>query len=250
MNAGRIALSVSVGTLALGLLAGCNAVTGASDLPVGSLGAPNGAGGAGGAGAGGASATGSGAGTSTGTPPTSCVYAATGFGNGVGKIVPPHRHWPGFPEGSKPTAAADAVTINLDDYFDCDGSKGINAILIDQSALWCGACEQAAADVNGRLQGPWAKLGIKVLTLLIDDLQPGQAATVASALKWKDMFHLDTQAVVADPQFTFIPPGASSIGLPLEVIIDPRTMTIVASDQGYSGDYAQLVQLAEKNSAP
>jgi len=237
MIAGRIAQSALVGTLCLGLGAGCNAVTGAGDLMV-----AGGSSGSGGAGTGGS--------IGTGTKPTECVYPTTGFGNGVGNVVPPHRQWDGFPEGSKAGVATDAVPVLLDDYFDCDGSRGINAILLDESAVWCGACELAATDINNKLKTSWSTLGIKVITLMIDDVDTETPATTATALKWKTTFHLDSSAVVADPQFTFIPPNASSIGLPLELIVDPRTMTIVASEEGYSGDYSELVALAKKNAAP
>jgi hypothetical protein len=199
----------------------------------------SGATGAGGAGGGHAAAS-----SSSGMA-TKCTYPTAGLGFGQGDVVPPNLTWKGYADGSTVTSAP--TTVAFDDDYDCDGSKGINAILVDTSALWCGACEQAAAGLDAEIKSSWAAQGIRVITLIVNGNDPNTAATMADVLAWKKMFNLDTSTVVDDPAFTFAPPNASTIGLPVEIVVDPRTMKITDDQQGYSGDYAALTTLAEQN---
>ena len=64
--------------------------------------------------------------SSSGSDP--CEYPAGPYGVSPGQVVPPTISWQGYAAGS-----AASSTIALSDFFDCDGSKGINAILIDTS---------------------------------------------------------------------------------------------------------------------
>lgn len=57
-----------------------------------------------------------------------CDYPEGPYGVSAGQVVPPSISWQGYLPGG-----TSATTIALSDYFDCDGSKGINAILIDTS---------------------------------------------------------------------------------------------------------------------
>jgi thiol-disulfide isomerase/thioredoxin len=228
---------------AASIASGCNGITGSGDLTVINGGTGASAGTA--AGAGGAGGAGSESSSSTGMPMTQCVYPTAGLGFGVGKVVPPHHTWKGFPDNSLATSTP--VDVAFDDYYDCDGSKGVNALLVDTSALWCGACQEAASHFTQEIKSSWAALGIHVITLMVDDAQPGQPATIKTVTGWKTTYKLDNSTVVVDPGFTFAPPGETTIGLPVEVIVDPRTMKIVDSQEGYSGDYSALIALAKKN---
>jgi hypothetical protein len=148
--------AVAVWTLLAGApaFAACNMVTGAGDIRLdddddgssssadASSAAATGAGGATsgqqaatGSGVGGAtsstaangstsSSTGSGAGGS----PTVCDYPAGPYGVAQGSIVPPTLSWQGFVPGSNTPS-----TISIQDLFDCDGTRGIDAIIIDTS---------------------------------------------------------------------------------------------------------------------
>lgn len=135
-------------------LTACNAITGADAIVLdgsddddgGSEGAgagaaaagsggqtngPVGPAGVGGAVAGsGAGPTSSGVGgTGTGEPgPTECEYPAGPYGVAQGQTVPPSLTWQGFAPGS-----STAETISILDFFDCDGSRGIHAVLFDTS---------------------------------------------------------------------------------------------------------------------
>lgn len=68
-------------------------------------------------------------GTGTGEPgPTECEYPAGPYGVAQGQVVPPNLTWQGFAPGS-----STAETISIVDFFDCDGSRGIHAVLFDTS---------------------------------------------------------------------------------------------------------------------
>ena len=177
--------------------------------------------------------------TTTTTPsPVDCQYPNGPTGVNVGNIVSGNLAWQGFPEG-----AAALGSVSIQDYFDCDGSKGINAILIDSSAVWCGVCQEEASDLPSQESTFQAK-GVRVITLMIED-NSGNPATTNTAKSWRNNFGLDMYAVCADPNFSF--GGNGNVGLPLQIIVDPRTMKIVAREEGFGGDYSSVLQLAQKN---
>lgn len=151
--------------------------------------------------------------------------------------------WDGYPEHrDKPGV------VHVSNYLDCDGTKGINALLIDVSATWCGACQEEAAELNAKLASSWTAKGIHVLTLMIED-GASNPATVQTALAWKNQFQLDI-AVVADPAAEMLGTGAVSVGLPLQFVVDPRNMTIVERIEGYAPTNPALEQVAAKNAQP
>jgi hypothetical protein len=168
-----------------------------------------------------------------------CPWPAGTYGASVGDIVSPDLSWQGYAEGTN-----ELGPISIHDYFDCDGSRGDNALLVLQSASWCGACRAEAADMRAEV-ARWSGKGIRVLTLLIQD-GLGKAATPFTALSWKSSFGLDSVAVAADPSFSFAPTGGR-IGLPMSILIDPRTMKIVSVEAGFSGDFSAVERLARKN---
>lgn len=223
---------------AMWMLTACNSVTGSesfrfkSEASSAEGGDPTGgAGGSGGSGAG----------------PSACVYPDTSYGNQLKDIVDPNLTWKGYAVG---TTTADQITdINIKDYYDCDGSKGINAILILQSATWCGICDGEAQNLNEHMDGGWKDMGIQVITLMIENAS-GQKATTTTAYQWKTAANHDlvSTAVVADPNFSFAPVTPDgTIGLPVILVINPRTMEITSVQQGASGSYPELEALAKAN---
>lgn len=221
-------------------LMGCNSVTGVSDLEI--VGKTSSAA----SGAGGGSGTGNGAGggsTSNGGGKL-CTYPMGQWTHAVGGTIPESLNWQGMVEMSNTQA-----TISIADYLDCDGSKNINAILIDTSATWCPACQDEAKDLPSKM-ATWGPMGIKVLTLMIEDNPSPTQATYQTAVNWKNDYGLDAVAIAADPGFSFAPAGEQSVGLPLQTIVDPRTMQIVNKDEGYAPGgpiEGELTALAQKN---
>lgn len=236
--ASGMAWTALVGSL-VPALTGCNSLTGVGDLNVAQSGSAGGEGGSGGAWNGNGNGNAS---SSSGPQPKLCTYPTGQWDHKVGGTVAQTLNWQGMVENS------DAMTtIKAEDYLDCDGSKGINALLIDTSATWCGACQQEAQEIPGKVSTTWAAMGIKVLTLMYEDVTQSKPATFQTAVNWKNQFKLNSIAVGVDPALSFSPAGASSIGLPLQVIVDPRTMQVIDMQEGYSGDYTKLEALAQMN---
>ena len=253
----RISSRVALATFFAGslLLSGaCNAITGAGDLRLKDMdeeeddsntsggvitGGTQGAGGGGGAGG----AGGAGGGM------TACTYPEApvdGYGKEIGDTVSNTYAWQGYVEGT--TDAAQSSEISIESYLDCDGSKGINALLIVESAEWCPNCKEEAKQLNSNMQNKWEAMGIRVLTLMAQKLD-SSPATLQTAFKWKTDYNLMSSAVAVDPPITFTPPGASSLGLPLIVVVDPRTMKIVHTQEGYSPSHPELETLAQQNAS-
>lgn len=165
----------------------------------------------------------------------------------MGKTVRADLSWKGFAAGSTTPS-----TIASMDLYDCDGSKGINAIVFDVSATWCAACQTQAAD-QPKLAADYDKLGVKVITLMVQDAS-NAPATISTAESWKQQYKLTDVAVCADPQFSFQPSASGSVSLPMTIVVDPRTMIITRISQWYLAHYplsvdADVVALAKKNGA-
>lgn len=155
-----------------------------------------------------------------------------------GKQLDPSLSWEGYPKGqSEPT------TIRLSDFHDPDGSKGIVALLITQDAFTCDFSYEATREIHGRWPG-WNDDGIEVLQLVVFDYGDKEA-TVETARAWKE--HFDASwGVGADPAFTFHEVGSNP--LPVQIVVDPRTLTIVAREN--ANDHRMLTELealADKN---
>ena len=63
----------------------------------------------------------------------SCVYptkqlAEANSGVDVGNILPAAMSWAGYPSQS-----SEPGTVNVSDYYDCDGTKGYDVLLFDTS---------------------------------------------------------------------------------------------------------------------
>ena len=176
---------------------------------------------------------------------SACVYPSGETGVLEGMLVDGSLSWQGFPAG-----ASSPTTVAATDFFDCDGSRGVDAILVVQSATWCGPCQAEAAKLEGKMGGAWAGLGIRVLTLMVEDANESPA-TVDTASAWKNAFGLTSIAVAADPAFSFdyfnYEMHISGGAFPTQLVVDPRTMKIVVREEGDLPLDAQLEQLAEKN---
>ncbi len=251
IRTGAIVLTAALASSAVA----CNSITGVGGLRIGddattsSSSSSSSPGAGGNVGAGGDVGVGVGVGGDVGVggnkndagTPVQCAYPTTGFSTGVDGVIAPSTNWQGYAEHSDVVS-----TINIADFYDCDGSKNINALLIEESAVWCPSCNAEASELGSKLAGPWAELGIHVLTLIIEDAS-GNAATPKTALAWKTKYNLDAGAIGVDPDITFFPAGAGSVGLPLQILVDPRTMKIIHVSQGFSGDYTSIEALAKKN---
>jgi thiol-disulfide isomerase/thioredoxin len=226
------------------LATACNAVTGAGDLRLRDVEEEEeedntntqGTGGAGGAGGAGGGAT-------------ACAYPEPVdgiYGKEIGDTVSNVYKWEGYAEGT--TDASQSSSISIDSYLDCDGSKGINAVMLIESAEWCGNCQTEASQLNSNMQNKWEAMGIRVLTLMAQKID-SKPADLGTAFTWKSQYNLMSTAVAIDPPISFAPAGGGTIGLPLIVVIDPRTMKIVHKQEGTSSTHPELEALAEQNAS-
>jgi len=67
-------------------------------------------------------------GNGEGAGPLACEYPAGPYGVGQGQTVPPNLTWQGYAPNSNSVS-----TIKIEDFFDCDGTRGIDAVLFDTS---------------------------------------------------------------------------------------------------------------------
>ncbi len=175
------------------------------------------------------------------------TYPEGPYGTSVGQIVNPGLSWKGYLPNETTVS-----TIAPSDLYDCDGSKGIDAILFDVSAEWCAACQSQATNTPA-LFTQYDELGIHVVTLVVQDSNSAPATT-ATASAWKQQYGLTDITVAADPAFSFAPPDESSVSLPVTIVVDPRTMKIMSENEGYIAAYplapdATAVAIAKKNGA-
>jgi thiol-disulfide isomerase/thioredoxin len=177
-----------------------------------------------------------GSGGSGGSAPA-CSYPGGGYGTSAGAVVAPSVSWNGYAPG-----AGTPANLSIQSFFDCDGSRGINALLLVYGAGWCDACKEEAAALPALMQS-WAPAGIVIVELLVETAA-GNPATTQTAAQWRDAFKLDKCYVAADPSFQLQSAVADSF--PYKVLVDPRTMAIVSTYTGETGDEAVL-QLALKN---
>jgi hypothetical protein len=87
-------------------------------------------------------------------------------------------------------------------------------------------------------------LGVRWVMLMVDDPDEGPPS-IEGVKKWKDKYGLASVDVVVDQSFSFVTGG--TVGTPMLVLVDPRTMVIQDKQEGFSGNYSKLVSLAQKN---
>lgn len=153
-----------------------------------------------------------------------CAYPAGPYGVNFGQVLPPTLTWQGYAPN-----ATSVTTLKITDLYDCDGTKGINAIVFDSSAQWCIACQYEAGNIpswlgsTGPNAGDWNTLGVQIVTLMIQT-NSYEPASVVTADQWRMQYALGGLPsiwVVADPDITFPTPS-----LPHNMLVDPRTMKV------------------------
>jgi len=78
----------------------------------------------------GATASASSAVASSSAGPTNCQYPSGPYGLGYGDIVSPSLSWQGYAPGASQSQSA---TFTMEQFHDCDGTLGINALAIETS---------------------------------------------------------------------------------------------------------------------
>ncbi|MGZ3456592.1 MAG: hypothetical protein ACXVEF_43705 [Polyangiales bacterium] len=128
-----------------------------------------------------------------------------------------------YPDGKPPL-----VQICLHDFWDPDGSRGINAVFIAENAEWCSPCNQLASRLDN-LDATYHARGGRFMTVVAESASPaGTPATQSTLDAWVHKYKLVVDAAI-DPDHTLMPRGA---GVPTMFLIDPRTMKIVRVNPG------------------
>ena len=166
-------------------------------------------------------------------PPSTCSYPVGPYGKTEGKVVSPNLSWEGFRPGS-----TTPTTVTPEDFFDCDGSRGITAVYAIIGTQWCSGCNAEAQDLADKA-AQWANLGVVVVSFLAET-SSGTPASVNTASSWMSQYGLQDTYVCADPDYALF----SGDFVPFQLLIDPRTMTVV--DAGEFSE-SRITTLASSN---
>ena len=182
----------------------------------------------------------------TGPPP--CSWPTQNLGVGVGQYVPSNLAWQGLAPGEDQERE-----IRIQEFFDCDGSRDLHAVLLITSQYGCSRCTSQASGLTQMLSN-WQRdgLNIKVLTLKIEDSNGTKPASMEGANHWRDAYNLNTSYVGYDNGYTMIPRtggGSVRFGTPLNSVIDPRTMEVIDVIQTFDRSYGSLLELARQRAA-
>ncbi|HEY1692876.1 MAG TPA: hypothetical protein VGG39_11985 [Polyangiaceae bacterium] len=129
-------------------------------------------------------------------------------------------------------------TISLADYYDPCG-KRTKMIHLSVAGVWCEACNEetdAVVAANAQLVAQ----GIVVLQALDDGPTEGVPATLGDLGHWVEN-HGSNFPEMLDPGLQNLGGFFPAAAIPWNADIDPRTMEIVDSNEGWSGDVAGAI---------
>jgi len=136
---------------------------------------------------------------------------------------------------------AKLVSIRLSDFYDPDGSKGHELLMLNTAAGWCGACknEHEGTGTNPSLGEHAAELapkGLVVLSGLFEDgnFQPAQEKHLVA---WAKTYETNFPFVL-DPTYKLGTKFAPKDVAPLNLIVDAKTMKLLL---GTTGDKSEVI---------
>lgn len=167
---------------------------------------------------------------------------AKNFKTDVGKPVPNLI----FAQGWLDPLAVDQdisqlAPIALADFYDPDGTKGNELLLLNTAAIWCSACKgehggTASQPSLGEHYSELSPRGLVILSLLFEDNE-SNPATPTHLANWANGF--DTNFPFAlDPEYQMVVFGSPKANAPLNLVIDLRNMQLLA---GWVGDQPALI---------
>ncbi len=161
--------------------------------------------------------------SSTEASTSKCTYPAGPYSSELGGVLNPALYWQAYAPG-----ASSPSTLKVTDLYDCDGTKGINAIVFETAAQWCTICRFYATSLPGWMSstapnaGDWTALGAQWVTLVVQD-NNDEPATIVTAEQWRDEYNLTSIYVAADPLAAF-----TTETVPYIVLVNPRTMVVMS----------------------
>jgi len=151
-----------------------------------------------------------------------------------------------FAKGWKdPSAAnfdpAQLEPIALSDFYDPDGTKGYELLLLNTAAVWCGACknEHGGTADSPSLSEHYDALGPRGLVILSALFQDASSnpATEKNLEAWAKTFGTNFPFVL-DPEYQLGGRYVDPQTAPLNLIVDARTMKLLL---GTTGDQAAVI---------
>lgn len=123
--------------------------------------------------------------------------------------------------------------VSFSDFYDPDGQKGLEVIVVNASAVWCTVCQTELADMkSANVYGRFKPAGVEIIGTLFEDAV-GDPARPADLTFWGN----SSRRAIAFP--LVLDPGLkmgayfTSDATPLNLVIDARTMRILHSFMGY-----------------
>ena len=162
------------------------------------------------------------------------AYPSAPYGSELGSVLRNlcFQGWRAPDRGARSEATLEPIALS--DFYDPDGSLGVKVLLVNTAAVWCSACriEHETLPEHARELGP---RGLAVLSALFQN-QDRNPATVDNLALWAEVFSSNFPLVL-DPSYRF-GPFASAETAPLNLVIDARTMTLIAK---FVGDQATIM---------
>ena len=135
--------------------------------------------------------------------------------------------------------------VSFHDFYDPDGSKGIKLIYFSAGAIWCPPCNTEASDLA--LATGAADLTKRLGVAFVQNLTQGARETSTLPATETDLGAWLTRHKLPFP--VFLDPARKldiyfdANGIPFGMLIDPRTMTILKTTDGWFGDTAAADRL-------
>jgi thiol-disulfide isomerase/thioredoxin len=172
------------------------------------------------------------------------TYPEGPYGLKVGETFP-NFAFKGYKDGT-----GEWTDISMIDYYDPDGTRGINGIYWVVSAQWCPPCREEAKILPGMLDRLYRPRGARFATAMIQDSKRNPA-TQLTVDQWLAAYRLNFDIVLDDEPQTL--PSSGTVGLPYNYIINPRDMKVYRIIQGVNPEATTIPPLSSlltKNGAP
>jgi len=154
-------------------------------------------------------------------------------GNTPGSILQNFKFY-GFVNGAVPSPDKMSV-VSFADYYDpC--AKTVKMIHLTAAAVWCGPCNQET-DAIVAAKSDLASKGVVVLQILFDGASMGESVYQATLESWIKL-HSSNFTEMLDSELVDPNLGGffNTAYIPWNADVDPRTMELLTSTDGFSGD--------------
>lgn len=174
---------------------------------------------------------------------TAKPYPAGPYGYVAGTVIQNYKFL-GWTNPAAVNYTGDLEPIELADFYDPDGTKGIKALFINASARWCSVCKAEQADIRTQ-KAKYDGQGVIFLETIFEDANQ-YPSTPTDLAWWTKTFKIDWVAVL-DPN-NKLSPFFDTTATPMNMIVDTKTMTVKtlitgAPDASWWGKYIDpLVQ--------